>query len=220
MDMIDDSSGNFSKETVRAMGADDDVGKGGDVFLNDVWILRYHSPEDDDWRLESYVTIMIVSSVDDLWTAVNSVAPYIKDGMFFLSREYVSPTWDDPAVIDGGSYSIRVPREASTDAFIDMMVAAAGETLLAEDARDRWDTVCCVSISPKNTNNVIKIWMSDADPPDKSKIWMPGCRSDEVFFSLFRESIIRSKKPVRPPTDTEVPAADSLATELRDMSVA
>lgn len=190
-----------------------------DVFLNDVWKLWYHSPEDDDWRLESYVSVTMISSVNDLWTAVNSIAPYIKDGMFFLSREYVSPTWDDPAVIDGGSYSIRVPREAATEAFVDMMIAAAGETLLSEDVRaDRWDTVCCVSISPKNMNNVIKIWMSDADPPDKSKIWLPGCRSEDVLFSLFRESIVRSKKQV--PAAAAADETEALTVAVRDMSVA
>lgn len=169
-----------------------------EVFLNDAWKLYYHSPDDDDWRLESYVSIGMISTVADLWTMVNTVQPWMKDAMFFLHREGISPVWDDPAVVDGGCYSIRVPREHATTSFVDMMIAVTGETVLAEDERDKWQQVCGVSISPKNAFNVIKLWMSDADPPDKCKVWMPAMRSEEVFFSLFRESIIRSKKPITP----------------------
>lgn len=184
-----------SKKQVAVKAASET--KTPDVFLNDVWVLWFHSPECDDWRLESYVQIAIVSSVDDAWKAINSISHWIPDGMFFLMREYVSPTWDDPAVIDGGSYSIRVPREHASDAFRDMCFVALGETLLAESARDRWDEVRGLSISPKNHHCVLKIWMSEPEPPAKELVWMPSCRTEEVFFSMFRESIIRSKKPLK-----------------------
>ena len=168
----------------------------GDVFLNDAWKLYYHSPEDDDWRLESYVSIGMISSIHDFWKLVNTIKPWMKDAMFFLHREGISPVWDDPAVVDGGCYSIRVPREHASQSFVDMMIAVVGETVLSERCRDQWHSVCGVSISPKNAFNVIKLWMADADPPAKEDIWMPANRSEEVFFSLFRESIIRSKKPL------------------------
>lgn len=167
-----------------------------DVFLNDVWKLYYHSPDDDDWRLESYVSIGVVSSIGDFWTVVNTIRPWMRDGMFFFMREFVQPVWDDPAVIDGGCFSVRVPREHAPEALVDMMMAAAGETLLAEAARDRWDMVCGISISPKNSFNVIKVWLSEGDAPPESQVWMPACRTKDVFFSMFRESIIRSKKPL------------------------
>jgi hypothetical protein len=183
------------------------MGAGDDVFLNDVWKLYYHSPDDDDWRLESYVSIGMVSSVRDFWTAVNTVAPWMKDGMFFFMREFVQPVWDDPAVISGGCYSIRVPRENAVESMIDMMMAAAGETIFCEEVRDRWDMVCGISVSPKNSFNVIKVWLADGDTPSESQIWMPSCRTKDVFFSLFKDSIVRCKKPPPAPAPDQVTIA-------------
>jgi len=169
-----------------------------DVFLNDAWKLYYHSPDDDDWRLESYVSVAMISSVRDLWTAVNTSAPWMQDGMFFLMREYVQPVWDDPAVIDGGCYSIRVPREHATASMVDMMIATCGETVLAEPIRERWASVCGVSISPKNSFNVIKVWLGPGEVPGEQQLWMPATRTKDVFYSPFRDQISRSKKPATP----------------------
>lgn len=164
-----------------------------DVFLNDTWKLFFHNPSDSNWTMESYVPVSIISSVEDFWESVNAISPWLSTGMFFLMREHVFPCWDDTYNIDGGCYSIRVPKENAQESMTDMMMSAIGETLLKPEKRDRWDKINGVSISPKNAFNVIKVWMGKGEHLDHEDMKLPSCRTKDVLYSDFRDQIKRSK---------------------------
>lgn len=164
-----------------------------DIFLNDIWKFYFHDPSSPDWTLKSYVSLGVVSSVDDFWSVVNPVYPLLSTGMFFMFREHITPVWDDPENIDGGCFSVRVPRGDANDAMMDMLMATIGETLLSEDIRDRWHMVNGVSVSPKNAFSVIKVWLGKGDIPEEQQLWLPSCRTKDVLFSSFREQIQKSK---------------------------
>ena len=172
-----------------------------DIFFNDTWKLFFHDPSDSDWTMESYVALGVISNTDDFWAATNTIAPHIASGMFFLMREHVFPCWDDTYNIDGGCYSVRVPRANARDAMIDMMIATLGETLLSEEHRSKWDMINGISISPKNAFNVIKIWMGKGDPVDYEHLWLPASRTKDVLYTKFRDQISGSsnRKAPRPP---------------------
>lgn len=163
------------------------------AFLNDTWKLFFHNPSDTNWTRESYVSVSMISSVDDFWESINAVSPWMSTGMFFLMREHVFPCWDDTYNIDGGCYSIRVPKANAKDSMIDMMMRVVGERLLVDEKKDRWDKINGVSISPKNAFNVIKVWMGKGDHVEHTDMWLPASRTQDVLYSDFRDQIKRSK---------------------------
>jgi translation initiation factor 4E len=164
-----------------------------DVFLNDTWKLFFHNPSDSNWTMESYVPVSIISSVDDFWESVNAISPWLSTGMFFLMREHVFPCWDDAYNIDGGCYSVRVPKERAEECMKEMMMATIGETLLIPEKRESWSKINGVSISPKNAFNVIKVWMGKGDHLDHEDMQLPSCRTKDVLYANFRDQITRSK---------------------------
>jgi len=163
------------------------------VYLNDIWKFYFHDPSSPDWTLKSYVSLGVISSVTDFWHSVDPVYPLLSTGMFFMFREHISPVWDDVENIDGGCYSVRVPRAEANDAMMDVLMAAVGETLLSESVRDRWAMVNGVSISPKNAFSVIKLWMGKGDVPEEDDLWLPACRTKDVLYATFRDQILKSK---------------------------
>lgn len=159
------------------------------TFLNDVWCFYFHDPYDNKWTNESYKLLGTIGSVEEFWQHHQCISQYIQKGMFFMMREHVQPTWDDASNIDGGCLSIKVLKEDLPMFWEDICVKLLGESLLTEDARNKWDCVNGISCSPKKHFCIVKIWVKDPAMDDKSIYNLLKCFNGEILYKSNRDNI-------------------------------
>ena len=124
--------------------------------LRDTWILWFHDPANQDYRLASYIRIGDIKCPYHLWAIFERISPeMLISGMYFFMREGYRPMWEAPENAGGGAWSKKISSTDSTHVFVEMVVNCASEELLNADFAN---TLVGVSISPKGPNSIIKIW--------------------------------------------------------------
>lgn len=118
------------------------------------WAMYYHSPEDKDWSSKSYTKVMTLSTLED-FCALQSALPdfCLHYGMFFLMRNGIMPTWEDPKNTNGGCWSYKVPLSKVSNIWRDMTIQ-----LIIEKLSSVPNLINGISISPKRGFCVVKIW--------------------------------------------------------------
>ena len=77
--------------------------------LNTSWCLWYHSIDDTSWDKKSYQLIFTIKDLYDLKLMNNSLkSHHLQNGMFFLMREDIFPTWEDPDNRNGSCLSFKI----------------------------------------------------------------------------------------------------------------
>eukprot|EP00798_Chlamydomonas_sp_ICE-L_P024992 gene24994-10652_t len=71
------------------------------LFLNDIWTVYFHNPQDHDWTYDSYVRLGNISTAEEVLAYIDIMREDVQNGMFFVMREHVFPCWDDPLNIGG-----------------------------------------------------------------------------------------------------------------------
>jgi hypothetical protein len=119
------------------------------------WVLWYHDPDNKKYDLDSYVRIVEVSTPQQFWTIVDSISKEAwESGMFFFMRMGFKPIWDVPENEAGGAWSKKVDAKDAYAVFVDVMVHCITNELLSS----RKETLVGVTISPKGSSSIIKIW--------------------------------------------------------------
>lgn len=117
-------------------------------------VLWNHNINDQNWDLDSYKQIAIYKTVEDFWMYSNELtSKLINYGMFFLMKEGIMPTWEDPQNIEGGCISIKLSLMEAFELWNKIGV------YLVSDSFD--DKINGISISPKRNFNIIKIWVKE-----------------------------------------------------------
>ena len=132
-----------------------------DNYLNDIWVVYFHDPYDINWNTNSYINMGSITNICEYWNHDINFKGHLYQGMFFIMREYVFPMWDDKENINGGCLSIKVLKDNIESYWQDLSIKILGETLLKENARDKWDIINGISTSPKKHFCIIKIWLKD-----------------------------------------------------------
>ncbi len=128
--------------------------------LHDKWVLWAHLPHDTDWTLTSYIKIMELIYVEEVISLLNSVpALMIKNCMLFFMRKGVNPTWEDSKNKDGGCFSFKVLNKNVPSVWKDLSYVLTGETI-SNDPKFQ-EKVTGITISPKKSFCILKIWMND-----------------------------------------------------------
>ena len=131
-------------------------------LLDDKWVLWAHLPHDTDWSLTSYIKIMEISTVEDIVSLINSVpALMVKNCMLFLMRKDINPTWEDPRNNEGGCFSFKVINKNVPSVWKSLSYILTGETL-SDDSKFQ-ENVTGITISPKKSLCILKIWLSNLD---------------------------------------------------------
>jgi hypothetical protein len=126
--------------------------------LNTNWCLWYHSINDKQWNKQSYKHIYTLTNLYDIQGLHEVIQKiHLQNGLFFLMREDVFPTWEDPDNREGCCVSYKVPGQILKEQW-----AAIVDRILTEDIlkdKDQWNQVNGLSISPKKEFNIVKIWL-------------------------------------------------------------
>ena len=126
--------------------------------LSSKWVLWYHAVDDPNWTLEGYTKLPAISTLEEYHGMMNSL-PDISAGMFFLMKEGIPPLWEDPANKKGGYWSFRIQKLDCNTVWSELTAALIGESLTTRPAYMSY--INGVSFSPKITNAIVRIWLSD-----------------------------------------------------------
>ena len=129
---------------------------------NNKWIVWYHDRADKNWNIESYKDIIEINSIEDYCVLKNSwnlCLPKINEGMFFVMRnkkEYnILPKWEDKHNRNGGYWSFKIDKNYESIWF-KLFACLIGESI-TKNVEDS-DNINGISISPKKSFCIIKIW--------------------------------------------------------------
>lgn len=112
----------------------------------------YHNPNDINWDINSYHEILHFSTIEEFWELLKNVKKfYVENGMFFMMKDDIKPIWEDEKNLPGGCISIKVAKDNAFDIWEKACV------LLVSDNMGDYE-INGVSISPKKSFNIIKIW--------------------------------------------------------------
>lgn len=134
-------------------------------ILSNTWTLWFHKINDSNWDKSSYVKIHSFKDYNEYLSIVAQIKDYTH-GMFFLMKDDIFPSWESPKNIKGGYWSFKVYKINSQDAWQQLSFAMIGNTL-CKDTEDM-KYINGISISPKYSNCIIKIWNSDYTKDDKN----------------------------------------------------
>lgn len=176
-----------------------------DTYLNDLWSMYFHDPDDENWSLESYHRVADVSSVESFWRVHQIVKDHIHSGMFFLMREHVFPCWDDEHNKNGGCMSIKVLKQDMKEFWEKLCIYLLGETMLQKEFEGSWSNVNGISTSPKKHFCIIKIWLSSDHLNSKVYYNIPSNYYGDILYRSNVENIGNNNQSARvgPPDEKQ-----------------
>jgi len=128
-------------------------------FLNDKWNLYYHLPDDKNWDISSYTTILgDIQSAEEVIALNKQIPePVIAKCMLFLMRGGIAPMWEDPKNRTGGCFSYRILNKQVADVWRTLVYLCCGESLTTK--AELSGHINGITISPKKNFCIVKIWM-------------------------------------------------------------
>jgi hypothetical protein len=169
------------------------------------WVLWYHNPVDKKWDLKSYTKVYEFSSLEDFWRMSNNWKTYlppVSEGMFFLMRRqkngnYINPLWEDKYNRNGGFWSFKITKDAAVSVWHELSVHLIGERLCEYTS----DTMMVngISISPKRSFCIIKIWNNDYRRSDVSLLRKNMSEIDmtECMYKCHNDNIANDQQKMK-----------------------
>ena len=128
--------------------------------LHNKWTFWAHLPHDADWGINSYKKIYTFGTCEEEVSIIETLPEkMIKNCMLFIMREGIFPTWEDKLNQEGGCFSYRISDKQVITTWKELSYALVGETL-ATDINVQ-TKINGITISPKKSFCVIKVWMRD-----------------------------------------------------------
>ena len=126
--------------------------------LNGSWDLWYHSIEDNNWSNGSYKFLYKIKNLYDIRFLKDNIQQnYLQNGMFFIMREDIFPTWEDPDNREGCSVSFKIPASKLHTEWNNFIEKVLTEDILKD--KSKIIEINGISISPKREFNILKLWL-------------------------------------------------------------
>ena len=130
--------------------------------LNTNWCLWYHNINDTNWKNNSYKNIYDIKNAYDIKFLNDTIHKiHLQNSMFFIMREDIFPTWEDPDNRQGCCVSFKIPNNILKEQFDLILNSILSEDIL-KDKEDA-DYLNGFSIIPKKEFNIIKLWLRNHD---------------------------------------------------------
>ena len=126
--------------------------------LNTSWTYWFHKYNDDKWDLGSYTKLYNFKSVEE-FAGIQCIlkSTHIQNGMFFLMRDDIEPMWESIDNIDGGCFSFKVYKQEIPETWKILSTKLVNESIFKN--KDNHRLINGMSISPKKTYSIIKLWL-------------------------------------------------------------
>lgn len=138
-------------------------------LLPEKWVLWAHLPHNIDWSLSSYIPIMTITYVEEMITLTHMLPEtLITNCMLFLMRDGVQPMWEDVNNKQGGCFSYKIMNKQVPDLWKELSYCIAGNSLTQDIKFNQ--SIMGLSISPKKSFCILKVWMNSCSHQDPTKI--------------------------------------------------
>lgn len=128
--------------------------------LNTNWCLWYHSINDNSWKNSSYKELYKIRNLYDLKCLNDTIKKiHLQNSMFFIMREDIFPTWEDPDNRNGCCVSFKISSNVLDDQWNLIINMILSEDIIKD--KEKYDLITGVSISPKKEFNIVKIWLRE-----------------------------------------------------------
>ena len=134
------------------------------------WDLYYHLPHDKNWDLSGYTIIMkSIDTVEKVIILNESITEnVVKNCMFFVMRNGITPMWEDARNRNGGCFSYKVINKQVHEVWKNLFYMLCGESLCVEPELSKH--INGITISPKKNFCIIKIWLDVSNYQDPNVI--------------------------------------------------
>jgi len=123
--------------------------------LKHKWVLWFHRVDDDNWKPESYKRVYEIETYEDIIFVFREI-PNITSGMFFIMKDGIFPTYEDPKNINGGYWSLRIAKKDSFDTWQKLLYYLCVDRITKDERTN--EMINGLTISPKINNCIFKIW--------------------------------------------------------------
>lgn len=128
--------------------------------LSDTWNVYVHFSHDTNWNIHSYKKMMTIQSVEEAVAFMNSIPEtMLKNSMLFNMKNNIKPIWEDPSNRHGGCFSFKVSNKNIQKVWNNLNFAILGNTI--SENEDFISNINGITISPKKTFCILKIWMKN-----------------------------------------------------------
>ena len=148
----------------------------GDYKLTNKWVLWFHSLNNPNWDNKSYIKVIEIKTLLD-YKLLDDVLRinHLQNGMFFLMKNDIFPTWEDPKNRLGGCISFKYDNNILKEWLKTLLLCVTNNLF----KKNNIDEINGLSIAPKKEFNIVKIWIKD-DTKDHKKL----VREYEPFIKL------------------------------------
>lgn len=171
VDTMSNSTISLMDEKISNNQSDDNKRLSENEFhpLNNDWVYWAHLPHDTDWRVESYKKVLDFNNMEQI-ISLNEMLPekLVKNCMLFIMKKGIKPTWEDIQNRNGGCFSYKILNKNVFESWKTLTYRLVGESL-TRDIRFL-KTINGITISPKKSFCIIKIWCSTNLYQDPHKI--------------------------------------------------
>lgn len=93
------------------------------------WTLSYHLNSNKSYRVSDFIKMLTVSNLKEFWELHNNLNKVnnLKDKNYYLMRDNITPTKEDPKNRNGTIISIAIPDEIMLESWIHMAATIVGE---------------------------------------------------------------------------------------------
>jgi len=132
----------------------------GDDSLNTPWKVWFHSITDNSWTNGSYKLIYEIENLFDTKLIIDNIkSNHLQNGMFFIMRNDIFPTWEHVDNREGCSISFKIPASTLVENWHLILKKILTEEIMKDD--DRHLELNGFSISPKKEFNIVKLWLKE-----------------------------------------------------------
>jgi hypothetical protein len=148
----------------------------GDYKLTNKWVLWFHSLNNPNWDNKSYIKVIEIKTLLD-YKLLEDVLRinHLQNGMFFLMKNDIFPTWEDPKNRLGGCISFKYDNNILKEWLKTLLLCVTNNLF----KKNNIDEINGISIAPKKEFNIVKMWIKD-DTKDHKKL----VREYEPFIKL------------------------------------
>ena len=129
-----------------------------DYNLKNKWVLWYHSLKNKSWDNKSYIKVIEIKSLLD-YKLLEDIMKinHLQNGMFFLMKNDIFPTWEDPKNRMGGCISFKYDNNILNEWLKILLLC------ITDNLSDFNKEINGLSMAPKKEFNILKIWFRDYD---------------------------------------------------------
>lgn len=126
------------------------------------WSFYIHLQNSTNWDLDSYYKI---NDSNDLMTLLKTNehigSEMLKKSLIFVMKNNINPIWEDELNKKGGSFSFKIHNRDIERVWKHFFYRMIGNTLFENE--DIMENVNGLSVSPKKTTCILKVWIKTCD---------------------------------------------------------